>query len=284
MKNNIAIIGAGQMGRGIAQVALVANCRVLLIDIHKSSLEKAQQDIPHNIQKTVEKGFISAELSQSIQDRLTTAVDYSGLSSADLIIETVDENITIKKEVFSNIATHKKPETIIASNTSSLSLTKLASFTPTPEKVIGLHFMNPVPLMPLVEIIRGFRTTEETFNEAATWVKSLGKTIVVSKDSPGFILNRLLFLMINEAIFLFQEGVASVEEIDKTMCLGAHHRMGPFQVADLVGLDICLTIMDTLHHEFGDDKYRPCPLLKRYVDAGWLGRKAQRGFYLYSSS
>lgn len=284
MMDKVAIVGAGQMGRGIAQVVLEAGHQVLLIDIQQSSLDQAELDIPHYIAKSVGKGLISAELAQLTQGRLTTTTDYADLSSADLIIETVDENLSLKKEVFAKISAHKNPKTIIASNTSSLSLTKLASFSDTPENVIGLHFMNPAPLMPLIEIIRGLQTSEETFTETCAWVKSFGKTMVVSLDRPGFIINRLLFPMINEAIFLLQERVASVEEIDKAIRLGIHHRMGPFQIADLVGLDVCLAIMKTLHRELGEDKYRPCPLLQEYVDAGWLGRKTNRGFYDYTSS
>lgn len=254
----IAIIGAGQMGRGIARVALEAGCSIILIDSQQQQLDKA---------KTHEK--------------LSCTTDLSRVSPSDLIIEAVGENLSLKEEIFTTLSRYKKPSTILASNTSSLSITKLASFTASPAQVIGIHFMNPAHVIPLVEVIRGAQTDELTFTQTCAWVKQLGKTVVVSQDHPGFIVNRLLIPMINEAIFLLQDSVAVAEDIDMAMRLINGSPMGPLQVADLIGLDTCLAIMQVLQDELGAEKYRPAPLLERYVAAGWLGRKTGRGFYTY---
>jgi 3-hydroxybutyryl-CoA dehydrogenase len=257
------------MGCGIAQVALQAGYRVILIDSQPQQLDKAQAVIH---QRAADK-----------EQQLSCTTELARVATADLIIETVSEDLAVKREIFSGLSQHKKAKAILASNTSSLSITKLASFTAHPQQVIGIHFMNPAPVIPLVEIIRGLQTDEATFTQSCQWVKQLGKTIVVSQDQPGFIVNRLLIPMINEAIFLLHEGVALPQEIDTAMREVTGNSMGPLQIADLIGLDTCLGIMQVLQKELGADKYRPCPLLQQYVDAGWLGRKIGRGFYTYTN-
>lgn len=253
----IAIVGAGQMGRGIARAALQAGFPVVLVDSQQQQLDKAKA-----------------------HEKLVCTTDLSQVNTVDLIIEAVGEDLTLKQEIFTALSRSKKPSAMLASNTSSLSITKLASFTTTPEQVIGIHFMNPAHVIPLVEIIRGSQTDELTFAQSCTWVKQLGKTIVISPDQPGFIVNRLLIPMINEAIFLLQEGVIA-EDIDTAMRLVNGNPMGPLQIADLIGLDTCLAIMQVLQNELGAEKYRPCPLLERYVNEGRLGHKTGRGFYTY---
>lgn len=279
--HTIGVIGAGQMGRGIAQTAITARFNVILYDVSSDQLKTAQTLIQASLEKLATKGIIK-ELPQAILKRLSFCQHLKDLRESDFIIEAAPEDESLKNTIFKEVTPYLKSVAIVASNTSSLSITRLASRTDRPERFIGMHFMNPVPLMQLVEITKGLATSEEAYRITHQLGKSLGKEIAVSKDTPGFIINRILMPMINEAIVTLQEGVGTREDIDKSMKLGAHHPMGPLELADFIGLDTCLAIMRVLHQGLGEDKYRPCPLLTTYVDAGWLGRKTGRGFYEYS--
>ena len=281
MVQKVGIIGAGQMGNGIAHVFCLAGFDVLMSDISQDNLDKAMDTIAKNISRQVSKGKVSQESADAAIARITPVVGTDGIGDCDLVIEAATENEEIKKQIFQDVCPKLKPEALLATNTSSISITRLASTTDRPEKFIGLHFMNPVPLMKLVELIRGIATSEETYATAKEIVNKLGKTTASSEDFPAFIVNRILLPMINEAIYTLYEGVGSVESIDKAMRLGANHPMGPLQLADFIGLDTCLSIMQVLFEGLADSKYRPCPLLVKYVEAGWLGQKVGRGFYDY---
>ena len=269
------------MGNGIAHVFAVAGYDVLLSDINEEALQKAVAKIEKNLHRQVTKGFLSEDVAKAAVDRITTSTSLDGFSEVDLAIEAATENEQVKIAIFQDICPLLKADAILATNTSSISITRLAATTDRPEKFIGLHFMNPVPVMKLVELIRGIATSEETYRIAETFIEKLGKTSANSEDFPAFIVNRLLLPMINEAIYTLYEGVGSVEAIDKAMRLGANHPMGPLQLADFIGLDTCLSIMQVLYEGLADTKYRPCPLLVKYVEAGWIGQKVRRGFYDY---
>lgn len=281
MVQHVGIIGAGQMGNGIAHVFAVAGYDVLLSDINEDALEKARAKIEINLQRQVAKGLITQDAADAAQLRVTMDTTLDGFSEVDLAIEAATENEQVKIAIFKDLCPKLKPEAILATNTSSISITRLASTTDRPEKFIGLHFMNPVPVMKLVELIRGIATSEETYHTAEIFIEKIGKLTANSEDFPAFIVNRLLLPMINEAIYTLYEGVGSVESIDKAMRLGANHPMGPLQLADFIGLDTCLSIMQVLYEGLADTKYRPCPLLVKYVEAGWIGQKVGRGFYDY---
>jgi 3-hydroxybutyryl-CoA dehydrogenase len=277
----IGVIGAGQMGNGIAHVCALAGYNVLLNDLTAENIESGLATINGNLARQVASNRITDSERTSAIERLAPAIGMDALASCDLVVEAATENEAIKRKIFANLCPVLNPEAIIASNTSSLSITRLASATDRPERFIGIHFMNPVPVMKLVELVRGIATEDDTFEISREFVSSLDKTIAVSEDFPGFMVNRILLPMINEAIYTLYEGVGSVEAIDTSMRLGANHPMGPLQLADFIGLDTCLSIMQVLHDGLADSKYRPCPLLVKYVEAGWLGRKAGRGFYDY---
>ena len=277
----IGVIGAGQMGNGIAHVCAIANYQVLLNDVEPARIKDALATINGNMARQVAKQAISEETRQAALKRISPADRLDALGDCDLVIETATEKEEVKRKIFNDLCPSLKPETILATNTSSISITRLASSTDRPERFIGIHFMNPVPLMELVEVIRGIATGDQTFEACKAFVTKLGKTIAVSEDFPAFIVNRILLPMINEAIYTLYEGVGNVEAIDTAMRLGAHHPMGPLELADFIGLDTCLAVMQVLHEGLADSKYRPCPLLVKYVEAGWLGRKTQRGFYDY---
>ena len=281
MQEVIGVVGAGTMGNGIAQVAARAGYPVVMRDVREDFLERGVTAINKSLQRDVDKERLSGEEKQSIVGRIQTTTEWSDLSAATLVVEAVTEELAIKTEVFRMLDQVTPPATILASNTSSISITKLAAATGRADKVIGMHFMNPVPVMKLIEVIRGMATSDATYERVRQLTEKLGKTALDCQDSPGFVSNRVLMPMINEAIFTLYEGVATRESIDGIMKLGMNHPMGPLALADFIGLDVCLAIMNVLHDGFGDPKYRPCPLLKRYVDAGWLGRKSGRGFYEY---
>lgn len=278
---NVMVIGAGQMGSGIAQVNAQAGFDVLLYDANENALEKGVQTIEKLLTRSVEKERITAAEKDATLGRLKPVDSLETAKDCDLVIEAVVENMEVKKDVFQKLDNITSEHTILATNTSSLPITEIAAVTNRPEKVIGMHFMNPVPVMKLVEVIRGIQTSDETYETVKTMAEELGKTPVEVNDFPGFASNRILMPMINEAIYAVYEGVASPEDIDTVMKLGMNHPMGPLQLADFIGLDTCLYIMEVLYEGFGDSKYRPCPLLKKYVSAGWLGKKSGRGFYVY---
>lgn len=278
----VLVIGAGQMGSGIAQVCAQSGYEVILNDISEEALDRGVSNIERLLSRNVEKERMTEEEKNAVLSRITKSTDLEGSAKEiDLAIEAVVENIDVKKDVFRKLDANAPEHAILASNTSSLPITDIASATNRPEKVIGMHFMNPVPVMKLVEIIRGLQTSDETYEVIADMTKKLYKTGVESKDFPGFISNRILMPMINEAIYTVYEGVASIEDVDTVMKLGMNHPMGPLTLADFIGLDTCLYIMEVLYEGFGDSKYRPCPLLRQYVQAGWYGRKSGRGFYVY---
>ncbi|WP_332628647.1 3-hydroxybutyryl-CoA dehydrogenase [Halalkalibacter flavus] len=278
----VMVIGAGQMGSGIAQVHAMAGINVVLHDIKEEYVQKGMTSITKNLARQVEKGRLGETEKQEILGRIEGSTDLGDARDVQLVIEAAVENIKVKSSIFAELDQITLPTTILATNTSSLPITEIAASTNRPEKVIGMHFMNPVPVMKLVEIIRGLATDDEVFETIRALSHRLGKTPVEVNDFPGFVSNRILMPMINEAIFTVYEGVAEPEAIDEVMKLGMNHPMGPLTLADFIGLDTCLYIMETLHEGFGDDKYRPCPLLKKYVKAGWLGKKSGRGFYKYS--
>ncbi|ACF03718.1 3-hydroxybutyryl-CoA dehydrogenase [Rhodopseudomonas palustris] len=277
----VGVIGAGQMGNGIAHVAALGGFDVILNDVSADRLKSAMATINGNLSRQIAKKLISEDARKQALARITATEKLDGLSDCDLVIETAVEKEETKRKIFNELCAVLKPEAIVASNTSSISITRLAASTDRPERFIGIHFMNPVPVMELVELIRGIATDDATFETAKAFVTKLGKQIAVSEDFPAFIVNRILLPMINEAIYTLYEGVGNVEAIDMAMKLGAHHPMGPLELADFIGLDTCLSIMQVLHEGLADSKYRPCPLLVKYVEAGWLGRKTQRGFYDY---
>ncbi len=278
---SIGVVGAGQMGNGIAHVCALAGYDVLLTDISQEALDTALARIDRNLERQVAREKITPEDKQAALARINTTLKLADLGACDLIIESATERETVKTAIFEDLVPHLKPHTILTSNTSSISITRLASRTDRPEKFMGFHFMNPVPVMQLVELIRGIATDEETYNACLGVVERLGKTAASAEDFPGFIVNRILMPMINEAVYTLYEGVGSVQSIDQSLRLGANHPMGPLELADFIGLDTCLAIMNVLHDGLADTKYRPCPLLTKYVEAGWLGRKTQRGFYDY---
>ncbi len=281
MSEVFGVIGAGTMGNGIAQVAARAGFDVVMRDVGQEFLARGMTSIDKSLQRDVDKERLSKDEKREIMARIKTTTDIGALSEAFIVVEAVNEDLRIKIEVFRSLDEVTKTDAILASNTSSISITKLGAVTRRPDKVIGMHFMNPVPVMKLVEIIRGAATSDETYESTRALSETLGKTPLECQDSPGFISNRVLMPMINEAIFALYEGVATRESIDGVMKLGMNHPMGPLALADFIGLDVCLAIMNVLHDGFDDSKYRPCPLLKRYVDAGWLGKKSGRGFYEY---
>jgi 3-hydroxybutyryl-CoA dehydrogenase len=277
----IGIIGAGQMGGGIAHVCSLAGIDVVVTDINEEALQRGRQAIERNLGRQVARGTIREEDKAAALARIHMGLDYALFADCDMVIEAATEKEEIKREIFKKLTPHLKPDALIATNTSSISITRLASATDRPGKFIGMHFMNPVPAMSLVELIRGIATDEETFAATRELALKLGKTPVAAEDFPAFIVNRILLPMINEAVYTLYEGVGSVEAIDTAMKLGANHPMGPLELADFIGLDTCLSVMQVLYEGLADSKYRPCPLLVKYVEAGWLGRKASRGFYDY---
>ena len=279
--NKVGVVGAGQMGNGIAHVFALAGYDVMMTDISADALAAAVALIDKNITRQVSKGVVTEEDKAAAMGRISTTQALTDLGPCDLIIEAATERETVKQAIFDELLPHITPTTILASNTSSISITRLASRTDRPEKFIGFHFMNPVPVMQLVELIRGIATDDETYQQCQEVVEKLGKTSATSEDFPAFIVNRILMPMINEAVYALYEGVGNVSSIDTSMKLGANHPMGPLELADFIGLDTCLAIMNVLHEGLADTKYRPCPLLTKYVEAGWLGRKTKRGFYDY---
>lgn len=279
----IGIIGAGQMGNGIAQVCATQKLEVLIYDISQSSLDKGLAAISQSLDRLIKKAIITEDDKKTILSNIKTTTQMGDLKNSDFVIEAATENIDLKLKIFKELDAVVKPEAILATNTSSISITKMAAVTNRPTQVVGMHFMNPVPLMKLVEGIKGLQTSPETFTLTKQLSEKLGKVFVESvKDMPGFIVNRVLMPMINEAVYTLHEGIATVESIDQAMVLGTNQPMGPLTLADFIGLDTCLAIMNVLHDGLGDSKYRPCPLLVKYVEAGWMGRKSGRGFYNYA--
>jgi 3-hydroxybutyryl-CoA dehydrogenase len=281
MIKTIGVIGAGQMGNGIAHVCAASGFDVKLVDLSQDQLDAALVTINKNMDRQVKRSLLSEDDKAAALSRIETGVDYALFGGCDFVIEAATENEEIKRAVFQQLLPHLKADALLASNTSSISITRLAASTDRPERFIGMHFMLPVPVMKLVELIRGLATDEETFQAIKTLAETLGKDVAVAEDFPAFIVNRILLPMINEAVYTLYEGVGGVEAIDKAMRLGANHPMGPLELADFIGLDTCLSIMQVLYEGLADSKYRPCPLLVKYVEAGWLGRKAGRGFYDY---
>jgi 3-hydroxybutyryl-CoA dehydrogenase len=281
MVERIAVLGAGQMGNGIAHVFAQSGYDVTMIDISSDALEKGKATIAGNLDRQMKKGTLQAADKDAILGRVRTATSTDAIKEADLVIEAVTENRDLKFKIFSDLDAKAKPSAILASNTSSISITEIAARTKRPQHVIGMHFMNPVPVMQLVEVIRGLATSDATTSKVFELSKAVGKTPVEARDYPGFIANRILMPMINEAVYCLMEGVGTAESIDTVMKLGMNHPLGPLALADLIGLDTCLAILEVLHDGIGDPKYRPCPLLRTYVAAGWLGRKTKRGFYSY---
>jgi 3-hydroxybutyryl-CoA dehydrogenase len=279
--SRVGIIGAGQMGSGIAHVVALSGYTVALNDLKKEAFDRGLEAVDKNLARQIAKGAINESDRDKALERISYAPTLEAFGDCDLVIEAATEDESLKHKIFAALCPHLKPTAMLASNTSSISITRLAATTDRPEDFIGMHFMNPVPLMELVELIRGIATEDETFATARAFVESLGKTTAVAEDFPAFIVNRILLPMINEAVYTLYEGVGTVEAIDKAMKLGAHHPMGPLELADFIGLDTCLSVMQVLYEGLSDSKYRPCPLLVKYVEAGWLGRKTKRGFYDY---
>jgi 3-hydroxybutyryl-CoA dehydrogenase len=278
---SVGVIGAGQMGNGIAHVVALAGYDVGLHDAKKEQVEKARATIERNMARQVSRKLITDAQMEAALKKIRPAPDLQSVAQADLVIEAATEDEAVKRKIFADLCPSLSKHAILATNTSSISITRLAASTDRPERFIGMHFMNPVPMMQLVELIRGIATEDETFAASRDFIETLGKTIAVSEDFPAFIVNRILLPMINEAVYTLYEGVGTVEGIDKAMRLGANHPMGPLELADFIGLDVCLSVMQVLYEGLADSKYRPCPLLVKYVEAGWLGRKTQRGFYDY---
>ena len=277
----IGIVGSGQMGSGIAQVCAISGIDVYLSDISEDALEKAKVSIAGKLDRQVAKGTMSADDRDVAVARITTGLDFGGFGDCQLVIEAATEDEDIKRSIFKQLVPHLNADALIATNTSSISITRMAAVTDRPERFIGMHFMNPVPAMKLVEVIRGIATAEDTYQSIKSLCERLGKTAVTAEDFPAFIVNRILLPMINEAVYTLYEGVGTVESIDTAMKLGANHPMGPLELADFIGLDTCLSVMQVLYDGLADSKYRPCPLMVKYVEAGWLGRKVKRGFYDY---